>query len=149
MRAVAQRVTEARVLVAGQTVGSIAHGLLVYLGCGRADGADEVSWMAKKLASLRVFSDADDRLNLDVRDVKGSVLVVSQFTLYGDVRRGRRPSFDAAAPPELAEPLYERLCDALRAEGVAVQTGRFRATMNVHAVVAGPVTILVDSDKLF
>lgn len=149
MRAVAQRVTEARVDVDGQTVGRIEQGLLVYLGCAKADGESEVVWMAGKLAALRVFSDADGKMNLDVRDVRGSVLVVSQFTLYGDVRKGRRPSFDAAAPPELAERLYERLCAELRRGGLDVQTGRFRASMDVSAVVAGPVTILIDSEKAF
>ena len=149
MRAVAQRVAQARVDVDGQTVGRIEQGLLVYLGCAKADGESEVVWMAGKLAALRVFSDADGKLNLDVRDVRGSVLVVSQFTLYGDVRKGRRPSFDAAAPPELAERLYEHLCAELRRGGLDVQTGRFRASMDVSAVVAGPVTILIDSEKAF
>jgi D-tyrosyl-tRNA(Tyr) deacylase len=149
MRAVAQRVAQARVDVDGQTVGRIEQGLLVYVGCARGDGAPEVSWLAAKLAALRVFSDTDGKMNLDVRDVRGSVLVVSQFTLYGDVRKGRRPSFDAAAPPELAERLYEQLCAELRRSGLDVQTGRFRASMDVHAVVAGPVTILIDSDKAF
>jgi D-tyrosyl-tRNA(Tyr) deacylase len=149
MRAVAQRVAQARVDVDGQTVGHIEQGLLVYLGCGKGDGDAEVAWMAGKLTALRVFSDAEGKMNLDVRDVAGSVLVVSQFTLYGDVRKGRRPSFDAAAAPELAERLYDALCVELRRAGVAVQTGRFRASMDVHAVVAGPVTILIDSERAF
>ena len=105
--------------------------------------------MALKIAGLRIFEDADEKMSLSVSDVGGAVLVVSQFTLYGDVRKGRRPSFDAAAPPEQALALYEQVCAELRALGLIVETGRFRATMQVHAQVAGPVTILVDSERTF
>jgi D-tyrosyl-tRNA(Tyr) deacylase len=149
MRAVAQRVSEARVEVDGQVVGKIAHGLVVYLGAGKSDEAGDPSWMAEKLANLRIFEDEHGKMSRSVQDVSGSVLVVSQFTLYGDVRRGRRPSFDAAAPPDLAEQAYNQVCESLRGLGLHVSTGRFRAMMQVHAVVAGPVTILIDSEKQF
>lgn len=149
MRAVAQRVSSARVEVDGDTVGSIEGGLLVYLGAGKLDRASDPAWMADKLANLRIFEDAHGKLSRSVLDQAGAVLVVSQFTLYGDTRRGRRPSFDAAAPPETAEQAYLAVCDALRALGLRVATGRFRAIMQVHAIVDGPVTILIDSEKQF
>ena len=149
MRAVAQRVREARVEVENQAVGSIGRGLLVYLGAGRNDAEAEPHWMAEKLATLRIFEDEAGKMSRSVSDLGGEVLVVSQFTLYGDVRNGRRPSFDAAAPPEPAERAYLAVCEALRARGISVATGRFRAMMQVHAVVDGPVTILIDSDKVF
>lgn len=149
MRAVAQRVSEARVDVDGETVGCIERGLLVYLGAGKEDSPAQVGWMAKKLASLRVFPDAEGRMALDVTDVGGGVLVVSQFTLFGDVRKGRRPSFDKAADPDIARELYEGVCTALREHKLRVETGRFRAMMNVIATVDGPVTILIDSEKRF
>ena len=149
MRAVVQRVSEARVTVSDEITGAIGQGLLVYLGAGKTDQADTAHWMALKIAGLRIFEDADEKMSLSVMDVSGAVLVVSQFTLYGDVRKGRRPSFDAAAPPELALGLYEQVCAELRALGLRVETGRFRAAMQVHAQVAGPVTILIDSDRAF
>jgi D-tyrosyl-tRNA(Tyr) deacylase len=149
MRAVVQRVSAAHVVVAGQTVGQIAGGLLVYLGAGTADEDRDADWMAEKLAGLRVFPDDAGRMARDVRDAGGAVLVVSQFTLFGDVRKGRRPSFDGAAEPERAERLYEAACKALAARGLRVETGRFRAMMDVHCIVDGPVTILVDSEKRF
>ncbi len=149
MRAVVQRVNEAKVTVSEQVTGAIGHGLLVYLGAGRGDEADTAKWMAAKVAGLRIFEDAEGRMNLSVADVGGSVLVVSQFTLYGDVRKGRRPSFDSAAPPEQAQVLYEQVCAELRALGLTVETGRFRASMWVDAQVAGPVTILIDSERAF
>jgi D-tyrosyl-tRNA(Tyr) deacylase len=149
MRAVAQRVREAHVSVEEQTVGRIGTGLLVYLGAGKRDGDDEPAWMADKLATLRVFEDDAGKMSRSVSDVGGQVLVVSQFTLYGDVRRGRRPSFDDAAAPEPAERAYLAVCEALRARGLQVSTGRFRAAMQVHTVVDGPVTILIDSEKAF
>ena len=149
MRAVAQRVSSAHVVVAGETVGKIAAGLLVYLGAGKADVDADVEWMADKLAGLRVFADEHGRMARDVREAGGAVLVVSQFTLYGDMRKGRRPSFDAAADPERAEVLYRAVCSALAARGLPVETGRFRAMMDVHCVVDGPVTILIDSEKQF
>jgi D-tyrosyl-tRNA(Tyr) deacylase len=149
MRAVVQRVARAAVIVDAETVGAIEHGLLVYLGAGKGDKAEEVEWMAQKIEGLRIFEDAAGKMNLTVADVKGAVLVVSQFTLYGDVRKGRRPSFDSAAPPEQARALYEDVCGALRSRGLPVETGRFRATMQVQAEVAGPVTILIDSQRAF
>ena len=149
MRAVAQRVTQARVDVDGRSVGAIEHGLLVYLGAGKRDRAEDPAWMAEKLASLRIFEDEQGKMSRSVQDVAGAVLVVSQFTLYGDVRRGRRPSFDAAAAPELAEQAYLAVCEALAGLGLRVATGQFRAMMRVHAVVDGPVTILIDSEKQF
>ncbi len=149
MRAVVQRVSEARVTVSGEITGSIGRGLLVYLAAGKPDQADTANWMAVKIAGLRIFEDSEERMSLSVSEVGGSVLVVPQFTLYGDVRKGRRPSFDAAAPPEQAFALYEQVCAELRALGLIVATGRFRAAMQVHAEVAGPVTILIDSERAF
>ncbi|HET8938737.1 MAG TPA: D-aminoacyl-tRNA deacylase [Polyangiales bacterium] len=149
MRAVAQRVSRAHVEVAGETVGAIEAGLLVYLGAGKNDQPSDPAWMAEKLANLRIFEDEQGKFARSVLDIGGAVLVVSQFTLYGDTRRGRRPSFDGAAAPEPAEQAYLAVCDALRALGLMVATGRFRASMQVHAVVAGPVTILLDSEKQF
>lgn len=149
MRAVAQRVSSAEVWVDDQCVGRIARGLLVYLGAGKRDSDAEPAWMAEKLARLRVFEDDQGKMSRDVSEAAGAVLVVSQFTLYGDMRRGRRPSFDDAAEPERAQALYERTCDELRARGLHVETGRFRAMMDVRSRVDGPVTILIDSEKQF
>jgi D-aminoacyl-tRNA deacylase len=149
MRAVVQRVTSARVEVAGEVVGETGAGLLVYLGVGATDDPAAADAMAKKLATLRIFEDSAGKMNLSVAEVGGGVLVVSQFTLFGDVRQGRRPSFASAAPPERAEPLYQRVCEALQAAGLRVAAGRFRAEMAVHAVVDGPVTILIDSERAF
>jgi D-tyrosyl-tRNA(Tyr) deacylase len=149
MRAVVQRVAQARVEVGAEVVGRIGPGLLVYLAAGKSDADEIVPWMAQKIDTLRVFQDDAGKLSLSVRDVAGAVLVVSQFTLYGDVRKGRRPSFDAAAAPERGLALYEALCSALRQRGNEVQTGRFRASMQVHAEVSGPVTILIDSERAF
>lgn len=149
MRAVAQRVSSASVTVAGEVVGAIDRGLLVFLGAAEDDDPKDVSYMADKLAGLRVFPDDEGKMSRSVEDVGGGVLVVSQFTLFGDVRRGRRPSFDGAAPPEEANRLYEEVVSRLRDRGLHVATGRFRAMMDVSAVVDGPVTILIDSRKLF
>lgn len=149
MRAVAQRVFEASVLVDEQTVGAIDRGLLVYLGAGAGDGDPEVATMANKLAGLRIFRDDDGKMSRSVEDVGGGVLVVSQFTLFGDVRKGRRPSFTGAAPPEEAERLYEAVVQALRDRGLTVATGTFRAMMDVRCRVDGPVTILIDTEKTF
>jgi D-tyrosyl-tRNA(Tyr) deacylase len=149
MRAVVQRVASARVEVEAAIVGQIGQGLLVYLAAGKGDSAEVVPLMAQKIETLRIFQDEAGKMSLSLRDVGGGVLVVPQFTLYGDVRKGRRPSFDAAAPPDLAVALYDALCADLRGRGVPVATGRFRATMSVHAEVAGPVTILIDSDRAF
>ncbi len=145
MRAVVQRVSAARVTVEGETTGSIGLGLLAYVGVGPEDGEDEVGWLASKLTTLRIFPNDEGRFDRSVTDVGGAVLVVSQFTLYGDTRKGRRPSFTGAAPPEVAEPLVERLVEVLREDGVEVATGRFGAHMLVDAVNDGPVTILLDS----
>jgi D-aminoacyl-tRNA deacylase len=149
MRAVAQRVHDARVDVAETCVGEIAFGMLVYLGVGKDDTPAEASWMADKLSTLRMFEDDAGKMSRSLLDIRGEVLVVPQFTLYGDVRKGRRPSFDAAAPPELAERLYLEVCEALRARGLRVATGQFRSTMRVTACVAGPVTLLIDHEKSF
>lgn len=149
MRAVVQRVTDAEVRVDSEQVGQIGKGLVVYLGVGAGDGPDQAKWMANKLSGLRIFPDEAERMTRSALDLALELLVISQFTLYGDVRKGRRPSFDSAAPPESAEPLYEATCDELRKLGLVVQTGRFRADMRVAATVDGPVTILIDSDKGF
>lgn len=149
MRAVVQRVSRARVRVAQETVGEIGQGLLVLVGVGREDGPEDVAWTAEKLLALRVFEDAAGKMNLAVKDVSGSLLVVSQFTLHGDARKGSRPGFSAAMAPEAAEPIYRALVERCRAGGVPVAEGRFRATMEVELVNDGPVTILLDSEKLF
>lgn len=149
MRAVAQRVAHAEVEVDGEIVGRIGPGLLVYLGAQKDDGPADVEYAAQKIANLRVFEDDEGKMSRSVLDVGGGVLVVSQFTLFGDVRRGRRPSFDEAAPPDAARLRYEELVARLRAMGLTVATGRFRAHMDVRSQVAGPVTILLDSRKLF
>lgn len=149
MRAVAQRVASARVLVDDAVVGSIARGLLVYLGVAAGDGPADVEYMVGKIAGLRVFDDEAGKMSRSVVDAAGAVLVVSQFTLFGDVRRGRRPSFDGAAPPEDAERLYEAFVSGLLRTGVTAATGKFRADMAVEATVDGPVTILIDSRKIF
>lgn len=145
MRALIQRVTQASVTVEGDVVGAIGRGFLVLLGVTHADGAREAEWLARKVAGLRVFDDADGKMNLALADVGGAALVVSQFTLYGDARRGRRPDFLQAARPEQAEPLVEAFVARLRAEGVPVETGRFRAAMQVALVNDGPVTLWIDT----
>lgn len=145
MRALVQRVTRASVRVDGRTRGEISVGLLVLFGATHADHEDDVRWLAGKVAGLRVFADAEGRMNRDVREAGGGVLVVPQFTLYGDVRRGRRPGFEDAARPEVAEPLFESFCTALAAEGVAVQRGVFRTHMEVDLVNDGPVTLMIES----
>ncbi|MBN9117996.1 MAG: D-tyrosyl-tRNA(Tyr) deacylase [Planctomycetes bacterium] len=145
MRAVIQRVLRAKVTVAGEVTGEIAAGWLVLLGVGPADTAKQVDWLAEKVANLRAFDDPDGKMNLSVQDVGGAVLVVSQFTLYGDCQKGRRPSFTAAAPPATAEPLYEAFVTALKMLGVPVATGRFAADMKVELVNDGPVTFVIDA----
>jgi D-aminoacyl-tRNA deacylase len=149
MRAVVQRVQRARVTVSGQTTGEIAQGLLVLLGVGRNDTEAAAGYLAEKIAGLRIFEDDGGRMNCAVGEIGGAVLVVSQFTLLGDVRRGKRPSFDAAARPELARRLYEYFVDKLRAAGLRCETGRFQEMMEVELVNDGPVTILLDSEKTF
>jgi D-aminoacyl-tRNA deacylase len=149
MRAVVQRVSRARVTVSGETTGEIGTGLVILLGVGREDTSAVASALAEKAANLRIFEDKNEKMNLSLLDVKGGALVVSQFTLYGDARGGRRPSFIAAAPPDLAKALYEEFCEALRKLGVNVGTGIFQAMMSVELVNEGPVTILLDSEKTF
>ena len=149
MRALIQRVTRAEVRVDERTVGQIDRGLLVLVGFTHTDGPEQLEWMADKVCGLRIFSDADDKMNLSVADVHGSMLVVSQFTLYGDIRKGRRPAFDAAAPPEHARALYESVVRELRAAQLPVATGEFQATMRVELVNDGPVTVLIDSKRQF
>lgn len=149
VRAVAQRVFEASVLVEDEVVGAIGPGLLVYLGAAREDTDDDVETMTTKIAGLRVFRDDEGKMSRSVEDVGGSVLVVSQFTLFGDVRRGRRPSFTGAAEPARAEALYESVVARLRARGLEVATGRFRAMMDVRSRGDGPINILIDTHKAF
>ncbi len=149
MRAVVQRVTQANVKVAGEVVGEIDLGLVVLLGVEGADTDADAQYLAEKIAGLRIFADAEDRMNLSVLDVGGGVLMISQFTLLGDVRRGKRPSFTAAAVPEEADRLYQLCNQHLRDLGLNVATGVFRADMQVSLINDGPVTILLDSHKLF
>ena len=149
MRAVVQRVSRAAVRVDSKTAGEIGKGLVVLLGIRSGDSRDAADYLAEKVAHLRIFSDAEEKLNRSVCDVGGAVLAVSQFTLFGDVRRGRRPSYIDAAPPEEAEPLYEYFLSALRRHGLRVESGVFRAMMEVELVNDGPVTILLDSERLF
>ena len=149
MRAVVQRVRRAKVTVAGEVSGEIGAGLMILLGVGKEDTAVVAGALAEKAANLRIFEDETEKMNLSLLDVKGAALVVSQFTLYGDARGGRRPSFIAAASPELAKARYEEFCAALRKLGVAVATGVFQTMMSVELVNEGPVTILLDSEKTF
>jgi D-tyrosyl-tRNA(Tyr) deacylase len=149
VRAVVQRVSRAEVRVDGKATGRIARGLAVLLGVSRDDGEEDARLLADKIAALRVFEDGAGKMNLPLAEVGGAVLVVSQFTLLGDARKGNRPSFVEAAPPEAANTLYERFCALLREKGLAVATGVFRATMEVELVNDGPVTILLDSRRLF
>lgn len=149
MRAVVQRVSRAKVTVGDWTTGEIGRGLLVLLGVGQRDTEQDSIYLAEKIAGLRIFEDADGRMNRSVREAGGSLLAVSQFTLYGDVRRGKRPSFDEAAPPEPARRLYELFVERIRAAGLRCETGRFQEMMQVELVNEGPVTILLDSTKAF
>jgi len=145
VRAVVQRVAGARVEVDGQIVGEIGRGLLVLLGVAKGDTEREAEWMAQKIAGLRLFEDADGKMNLGLEEVGGAVLMVSQFTLLGDCRKGRRPSFTEAAPPEEADRLYQLVVGKMRATGVRVETGVFQAHMQVHLTNDGPVTLLLDT----
>src|SRR5438132_8670838 len=145
MKAVIQRVKHANVVVDGETVGRIDTGFLVLLGVGHGDTEEDAHFIANKIAGMRIFSDAEGKFNLALADVGGAVLLVSQFTLYADTRKGRRPSFIDAAPPELAEALVDRCADFLRREGIHVETGRFGALMEVSLLNDGPVTIMLDS----
>ena len=149
MRAVVQRVSRCRVSVDGKTMGEINHGLLVLLGVSKTDVEADADYLVEKIVGLRIFEDSEGKMNLSVQDSGGAVLVVSQFTLYGDVRRGKRPSFDAAARPEEAKRLYEYFVTKVRATGLRCETGQFQAMMQVELVNSGPVTILLDSEKTF
>jgi D-aminoacyl-tRNA deacylase len=149
MRAVVQRVSRARVTIGEWTSGEIGHGLLVLVGVGHDDTEADATYLAEKIAGLRIFEDGDGKMNRSVVDAGGSVLAVSQFTLYGDVRRGKRPSFDATAPPDEARRLYEFLVQRIQALGLRCETGRFQEMMQVELVNEGPVTILLDSKKEF
>src|ERR1041385_7911212 len=149
MRAVVQRVTHWRVTVDGSVVGEIGAGLLVLLGVSKTDTEAAADYLVEKIIGLRIFEDAEGKMNFSVQDSGGAVLVVSQFTLYGDVRKGKRPSFDAAARPEQAKKLYDYFCAKIRGTGLRCEEGVFQAMMDVELLNAGPVTILLDSTRLF
>jgi D-tyrosyl-tRNA(Tyr) deacylase len=149
MRAVIQRVSRAKVTVNGEITGEVGNGLLVLLGVATGDTDADADYLAEKIVGLRIFEDPNGKMNLSVADSAGAVLVVSQFTLYGDVRRGKRPSFDAAAPPQQARQLYEYFVEKIRTAGLTCETGRFQEMMQVELVNDGPVTILLDSAKAF
>ncbi len=149
MRAVVQRVSSARVTVDGEVVGEIGQGMCVLLGVAGEDTSDDVAYMTNKLVGLRIFEDDDGKMNRSLAETGGAMLVVSQFTLFGDCRKGRRPSFITAAPPELADSLYQAFVEAVRGQGTPVETGRFQAMMEVALVNDGPVTLLIDSRKTF
>jgi len=149
MRAVIQRVSRAKVTVAGETTGQIGLGLLVLLGVGQQDNESDADYLADKVTGLRIFEDDAGKMNRSLADIGGAVLVVSQFTVYGDVRKGKRPSFDGAARPERARELYQYFVDRIRAAGLSCETGRFQEMMRVELINDGPVTILVDSEKAF
>ncbi len=149
MRAVVQRVSRAKVTVNGLVAGEIGPGLLVLLGIGKGDSQAQADYLADKVAGLRIFEDENGKMNRSVMDAGGAILAISQFTLYGDVRRGKRPSFDDAAPPQQARELYEYFIQRLRAAGLRCETGRFQEMMSVELINEGPVTILLDSAKNF
>lgn len=149
MRAVVQRVGRASVRVEQETISSIGAGLTVFLGIHGNDGISEIEWMADKLINLRIFEDEEGKMNLSLLDLGGEMLIVSQFTLYGDCRKGRRPGFSDAAPPSFAEPVYRRFAEEVRKRGIAAATGRFQAAMEIELVNDGPVTLLIDSEKRF
>lgn len=149
MRCVIQRVTEASVTVEGEVIGKIGKGYMILIGVSAEDGDKDVKYMADKVPNLRIFEDEDGKMNRSILDVGGEILAVSQFTLYGDARGGRRPSFSTAAKPEMANELYVKLVEAWRAQGLHVETGRFRAEMQVALINDGPVTLLMDSTKAF
>ena len=149
MRSVVQRVKRASVTVDGERVGEISAGLMILLAVGQEDGEDAITWMVDKLVGLRIFEDEDGKMNRSIQDVGGEILMVSQFTLFGDCRSGKRPSFKTAAPPEQAKALYERIVTGIRSHGLKVETGVFQAQMDVELVNDGPVTLLLDSEKKF
>ena len=145
MRALVQRVSQAKVIVDQECVGKIEKGLLILVGVGQDDGLDDAQWLARKVSGLRIFTDTDGKMNLSVDQVSGKILAVSQFTLYGDCRRGRRPSFEKAGRPEHAEPLFEAFVKAVHDLGIQCETGRFQTHMDVHLCNEGPVTLWIDS----
>ena len=147
MRAVVQRVKEANVKVDGETIGEIKKGLVILLGIKDNESVEDKKYMVDKISNLRIFEDDDEKMNLSVKDIEGEVLLVPNFTIYGDCRKGRRPSFAGAARPEIAEGIYEELRDLIRNEGINVETGKFRADMEVNIVNDGPVTVILDSEK--
>lgn len=149
MRAIVQRVKHAKVTVDNEICGQIEAGLLIYLGVGKKDNESDAAFIADKIINLRIFADANDKMNLSVKDTAGQVLVVSNFTLFGDCRKGRRPGFDLAAEPAIAEKLYEKVCELIKEQGIDVQTGIFAAYMDVTASNDGPINFLIDSKKLF
>jgi D-tyrosyl-tRNA(Tyr) deacylase len=149
MRAVIQRVLQAEVTTAGKKVGKIDHGLLIYLGIGKEDSVEDARFIADKLVNLRIFADDDHKMNLSVKDVGGAILLVSNFTLHGDCRKGRRPGFDAAAGPESAQQLYEKVIELITEQGINVEKGVFGEYMHVTSINDGPVTFLLDSNRLF
>ncbi|THB77430.1 MAG: D-tyrosyl-tRNA(Tyr) deacylase [Desulfobulbaceae bacterium] len=149
MRAVIQRVKSASVSIGNQTAGSIGYGLLVLLGIRSGDSTREIHWLADKIVNLRIFPDEQDKMNCSLLDLKAQMLIVSQFTLYGDCRKGRRPGYSAAAPPQIAEELYEQFVQTITDYGVITETGKFQAKMEVALINDGPVTLLLDSDKQF
>jgi D-aminoacyl-tRNA deacylase len=149
MRAIVQRVSHAQVTVQGEVTGKINCGIVVLLAVGKDDEESDADYLADKIVGLRIFEDENGKMNLAASDIRGGILVVSQFTLYGDIRRGKRPSFDAAAPPQRARELYEYFVERIRSTGLACETGRFQETMQLELVNDGPVTILLDSAKTF
>lgn len=149
MRAVVQRASRASVAIGGTTVATIGPGLVILLGIRASDTATDVTWLTEKIINLRIFEDRDGKMNISLADMGGEMLIVSQFTLYGDCRKGRRPGFSTAAPPEIAEPLYNRFIEEAGKSGIRVATGTFQAAMQVELVNDGPVTMLLDSEKCF
>lgn len=149
MRAVVQRVSRASVFIDNKTTGNISKGLVLLLGICNGDSPSDIAWLAEKSVNLRIFEDLEGKMNLSLLDIQGEMLIISQFTLYGDCRKGRRPGFSAAAPPEIAEPLYIQFIEAVKNKNVNVATGTFQAEMKIELVNDGPVTLLLDSDKQF
>ena len=149
MRAIVQRVSEASVSISGESTSTIGRGLVVFVGIASGDTNKDAAWMADKIVQLRIFPDAQEKMNLSLADIGGEMLIVSQFTLQGDCRKGRRPGFSAAAAPELAEPLYRRFIEEVLRHGIGTATGTFQATMAVRLINDGPVTMMLDSTKLF